>query len=81
MANHGGSPLLLLILLLVCNLGLWTLLYSLHSRLVFRWSCLALPAMTLLPLWQGGGVCRKLVQTPGTVELLARLYQLLALTQ
>lgn len=81
MAKYGGSPLVVLAILVVCNSALWTLIYSLQARLLVRWSCLALPALTLLPLWHGGGVCRKLVQTPGTEEALARLYRLLALTQ
>jgi hypothetical protein len=81
MGYHAGSPLLLLVVLQVCNPALWTLLYSLHSRLVVRWSRLGLPALAVLPLWQSGRVCRRLMQAPGTLEPLARLHHLLSLAQ
>jgi hypothetical protein len=81
MGYHGGSPLLLLVLLQVCNPVLWTLLYSLHSRLVVRWSCLGLPALALLPLWRSGRVCGRLLQAPGALQPLARLLALVSLAQ
>ena len=81
MAQHCGSPLLLLALLQICNSALWLLLYSLHSRLLVQWCCVCLPALAVLPLWRSGHVCQALLRTPGTLPALERLHRLLALTQ
>ena len=80
-AHHGGSPLRLLLLLLVCNSTLWTLIYSLHSRLLLRFSCLGLPAMAVLPLWASSRFCQRTLQSPGVHQPLADLYRLLSLAQ
>ena len=80
-SHHGGSPLRLLLLLLVCNSALWTLIYSLHSRLLVRFSCVGLPALAVLPLWASSRFCQRTLQSPGIHPPLADLYRLLSLAQ
>ena len=79
--RHGGSPLLLLGLLLLANSGLQLTLYNVYMRPLLRFSLASAPALVAITLARGGAICRVLLAAPGAVETLVRLHHLLGVTQ
>jgi len=49
-ASHNGSPLKLLLLLLLSSPGIWVAIYTLHARLPRRLCWAMLPLVALLPV-------------------------------
>ena len=47
MDHHGGSPLRMLLLMLLCNSAVWLCLYFLYARLLWVCSLVALPLAAL----------------------------------
>lgn len=79
--SHAGSPLLLLLLLLVAGPALNLALYALYGRLVMAWSAAALPLLATLSLGSSGAMCRRLLEVPGMEAPLASLHAALATAQ
>lgn len=82
MAQHGGSPLRLLSLLLLAGPPFPLCLYALYSRLALAWNIVALPLLAALPALLGGGaMCQRMLTVPTTEVTLGTLHNLLELAQ
>ena len=82
LAEHGSSPLRLLLLLLVAAPPLNLCLYALYARLTLAWNVVALPLLAAAPaLAAGGAMCRRVLEVPGIEAPLDSLHSLLGLAQ
>ncbi|PRW32914.1 hypothetical protein C2E21_8122 [Chlorella sorokiniana] len=72
--THGGSPLRLLGLLLLCSHWLFGSLYFVTAQLSYSWSCLALPFIVALPVLTERSLCYKVLAAPGIEAPLAQLH-------
>lgn len=79
--QHGGSPWLLGLLLLLSSSALWTALAFVSCRMVFSGACLGISAALAQTLASTGSMCDRIMAVPGIGAPLRGLFDAMAMLQ